>query len=249
MRGVEKLRVAGAALLVLALSVNAGASRGQANPAATAANPPAEAKLDARTRALIPAKARIRTALDLHLAPQGETLIVYEQPDKDSGETVAALALVREGKRIPFRGEQAEDMILDCTFGSAQTLPIEAGRQALVLALVCSPDGSFANFMILRWADAMGYAWDFLEGYHAQLRIALGNPTKMELWSAAGGCGDFKKPEATCQTCPQRYSIRRYEWHSSHLDEIKKGENLTKECLDPRQMARTPIVMGPTAGR
>jgi hypothetical protein len=199
-------------------------------------------------RALVPAKARIRAAMDLHLTQQGETLVVYEQADQDTGETVAALALVRDAKRIPFKGAQVEDIILDCPFSSAQTFPLETGRQGVALALVCPPDASLSNFMILRAGDS-GYAWDFLEGFHAQLRIAAGNPTRMELWSASGGCGDFKQPQATCSTCPQRYSIRRYEWHKGELEEKRKGDNLTKECLNPRQLAQTPIVVAPLASR
>jgi hypothetical protein len=240
MRGMEELRILAAALLTLTFSAGVRASGPQAAPP--------DAKVDARVKALLPSKARIRVAMDLHLTSQGETLIAYEQPDKDSGETVAALVLVREGKRIPFRGQQAEDMILDCRYGSALTFPVETGQQAVALALVCSADGSLMNFMILRWGGNSGYLWDFLEGFHAQLRIASGNPTTMELWAASGGCGDFKRPQVTCRDCPQRYSIRRYEWHGGQLEEKKKGENLTKNCLDPREMGQTPIVFTPAAG-
>jgi hypothetical protein len=171
----------------------------------------------------------LRAVLQTKMAPEGETLILYDNGEDNFPEV--HLHAVRSGKDMKlFDGVVA---------GVAGLLPIQSSKhkQLVSFAYHVGFDMADTTFVIFRSeTDSYGKVFE-QETMSGQLRVLGGSPLKLETWSA-----DWKLDSAeSCVWCPHRYQVQTYVWNEDGFRLVK--QRTTSEPMDPSALVEKTFVV------
>jgi hypothetical protein len=212
-------------LLVLAVSASVVAQTRTPSPLGVLVKPPQPIQLPANIRSQLPGKAKVRLDASTHLAPGGETTLVY-----DLGEfgTDAHIAVIKNGKRVAdLHPADAEDYI----FIQAAESQEPDGQHVLIFAFQSLGDGSGTMFALITEKDGnYRIAWTEETEQGSFKEIGSG---KVELWNGKG--------DGSCVWCDEHYTVTTYVWRDGTLHALE--HHVAPRAMSPYQVSVVAIVL------
>lgn len=212
-------------LLFCAIAASLVAQTRSPGPLGVLVTPPKPIQVPAGTRAQLPKNARVRLLASTHLAPDGETVLVY---DLGSFGTYSHIAVFKNGKRVAdLRPPDAAD----CTFIQAAETQEPDGQHVFLTAFQSIGDGSGTTFALLTVKDGnYRIAWSE-ETAQGSLKELGGG--KFELWNGEG--------DGSCVWCAEHYTVTTYAWRDGTLHALE--HHRTPRAISPYQVSAAAIVL------
>jgi len=241
-------------VILLTCAVVASAAAGQEllnSPLGVVVIPKKPIKPPPELRRLLPRGIAIRILAETRLAPDGETLVVYDR-HPGTPEPYAHVAFVRSEKVLK---DYALDQLIEYGEGfnamCFSSFHARGDQEAVAIAFRGTGDGAGSLFAVLT-ADEMSYQVVFLRRVsQGRLKIFEGETPRLELWSAADDlspttalAADNKTPIVHLMSVVwgrHRYQVETYEWREGKFVRVSKWK--TKKFYHPARMAARPLVL------
>jgi hypothetical protein len=170
--------------------------------------------------------------LSTTLSSAGEQVILYNS-SPDELEPQPRVAVADEGKVVTIFDAESNGGFTRLL--AACELPLEDGRNAMVMAYRAGGDGSVTMFLFVGFNNGK---YIVLNTLHAPAsRIVIDGQGRFSMW---WGQGSNK-----CVWCPQRYNITKYRFDGAHFVPLRTTKG--KQLLQPGDIADTPLTRSETA--
>jgi len=249
-----RVRICICAPLLACTLVGLGAKGQQysGSPLGVLVEPKTALKPSPELRRLLPRAIRIRFLAQTKLAPEGETIVVYDGKPAES-EPYPHIAIVQSGRIVKDYGlhrliEYGEGH----TAVGLLSFPVETNQEVAVVAFRNIGDGASSPFVALAWVSGTYKVVFKRHATQGRLKVLGGETPRLELWSAADDlspttallAADNKTPIVHLMSVvwgPHRYQVETYEWREGKFVRVSKWK--TKKFIDPARMAARPLVL------
>lgn len=209
------------------------------SPLGVLVSPPARVAVPAEIRSLLPEGAVVRLLGETKLAPQGESIVVYdfyhqsEEPDSHIWIVRSGQVVTRYDLRDLFQFGEEFTVVALASFSLDRD-----GTAAAAVAFRNMGNGATSYFLVLR-ANQQSYEVMFSRvTTQGRLNILQGENPRLELWSALE---DGETPLESCTWCPHQYEVETFEWRQNNFAKVERRQ--TQQRLDPYRVADQPLVV------
>lgn len=212
-------------LLILAVPASLVAQTRSPSPLGVLVTPSQPIQLPANIRSQFPKNAKARLLASTHLAPGGETTLVYDLGEFGSD---GHIAVIRNGKRVAdLHPADAEDYIF---IQMAETQEPD-GQHVLITAFQSLGDGSHTMFALITEKDEnYRIAWTLETEQGSFREVGSGN---VEMWNG--------QDDGSCVWCAKHYAVTTYVWRNGTLHAL--GHRLAPHAMSPYQVSAEAIVL------
>ena len=229
-------------VLLFVYGVSASVSAAQQtypSPLGVVVEPAPAIRLPSELRRLLPRNAQTRILTQTKLAPEGETLIVYDVPEGIS-EPHPHIAFIRSARIVKDYAferfmEGGEDFI------AIGVLPflVDGRAEAVAIAFRNIGDGATTIFVVFKASEASYQRILWAPTARGRLKVFQADKAHLELWNARLDVRWSDKPWNTCTWCQHRYEIETFEWRGDKF--VRVSKRLTPAALDPAKISARPF--------
>lgn len=220
-------------VLTATLAHYALAQTASPTPLGVLITPPHRVAVSDALRFALPTKAVVRLVQSTSLAPDGETIVIYETGNKF--EPHSHLAVIKERRLVAdfslaklFEKQEVGDTY--ALFAASQLRSPDSGN---AFAAAFRNIGNGAGTLFVLVANTKGRYHVIWQHVASQGRLAVKRDGKFQLWDAL--IGD------NCTWCDHQYEVTTFAWKGAGLSKLSHW--VTKNAMNPGPISNRPILI------